>query len=76
MRIKIQLLLIFVLIFSLQVFSQGNDSLINTSDIRIRDPFIYADENTKLYYMYVSVEIRTFNDKSNIKTKGCRSIYQ
>ena len=31
---------------------RASDELLNTKDIRVRDPFVYADTNTKTYYMY------------------------
>ena len=36
---------------------------IESSDIRIRDPFILADEKTKTYYLYASIQNRSQNER-------------
>ena len=33
----------------------ASDRLLKTEDVRIRDPFIYADHQTKTYYMYAAL---------------------
>ncbi|MEL7124558.1 MAG: glycoside hydrolase family 43 protein, partial [Bacteroidota bacterium] len=34
------------------------DSLLNVSEIRIRDPFIFADQKSQTYYLYASISNR------------------
>jgi GH43 family beta-xylosidase len=36
----------------------ASDTLLKTEDIRVRDPFIYADTTTKTYYLYAQSENR------------------
>ena len=36
----------------------ASDKFLKTKDIRVRDPFIYADAKTKTYYMYAQSENR------------------
>ena len=36
----------------------ASDGLLKTGDIRVRDPFIYADVKTKTYYLYAQSENR------------------
>ena len=54
----------------------ASEPLLKTEDIRIRDPFIYADQQSKTYYMYaqsanrahsnfIGVEVYTSKDLMN-----------
>ncbi|MBK1876132.1 glycoside hydrolase family 43 protein [Pelagicoccus mobilis] len=49
---------------------ESSDSLLRTEEIRIRDPFIYADSDTQLYYMYAQMDNRLGGRGDDSKPKG------
>lgn len=49
---------------------ESNDSLIPTEEIRIRDPFIYADSSSGLYYMYAQIDNRLSGKGGPDRPKG------
>lgn len=54
-NIRCLLLCIFIIITVFRqgyVYAQTTQSLLKTENIRIRDPFIYADPDRKIYYLY------------------------
>ena len=46
---------------------QTADASLNTKDIRIRDPYIYTDANTKTYYMYAASVNRRNSGVTGVK---------
>lgn len=67
---KIIRLIFFIIIFILSeniIICQQNspnseNRLLKTSEIRVRDPFILAEEETQTYYLYSSIHNRTQNE--------------
>src|SRR5690625_6427092 len=49
---------------------ESNPSLIPTEEIRIRDPFIYADSSSRLYYMYAQIDNRLSGKGGPDRPKG------
>lgn len=49
---------------------EAGSSLIATEDIRIRDPFIYADPSSRLYYMYAQIDNRLSGKGGPSRPKG------
>ena len=73
MNYKSTLKLVVVIFFmglNYMGIAQKNASLIKTEDIRIRDPFIFADKNTKTYYMYAQMDNRLGFIGEEDKIKG------
>ena len=46
---------------------QENNELIKVSEIRVRDPFILADEQSKTYYLYASISNRTDDEGQGVE---------
>ncbi|MCG8308420.1 MAG: glycoside hydrolase family 43 protein [Cytophagales bacterium] len=66
-----QLLTICLALNSILLPAQNKpEALIKTSDIRIRDPFIYADGSTEKYYMYAQMDNRLGFRGREEKPKG------
>ncbi|MCK4749608.1 MAG: hypothetical protein KAT15_21285, partial [Bacteroidales bacterium] len=47
--------------------TQASESLLKTKDIRIRDPFIYADQKSKTYFMYAQAANRADSDFTGVE---------
>ena len=47
--------------------TQASESLLKTENIRIRDPFIYADQTNKTYYMYAQSANRADSDFTGVE---------
>lgn len=73
---KTFILNIIIILFATITSSCTSEPLLKTEDIRIRDPFIYAEQDTETYYMYaqsanrdnsdfVGVEVYTSKDLIN-----------
>ncbi|MEM9894971.1 MAG: glycoside hydrolase family 43 protein [Bacteroidota bacterium] len=64
-------LLILITVFSCHTknkeVSKGFNQLLKSSDIRVRDPFILAEENTKTYYLYASISNRTKDEGPGVE---------
>lgn len=71
---KIIYIIFFIIIIILsenRIVGQQNlpdseNKLIKTSEIRVRDPFILADEETQTYYLYSSIQNRTQNESEGL----------
>ncbi len=48
-------------------YSQAAGSLLKIEDIRIRDPFIYADQKSKTYFMYAQSANRAVSDFTGVE---------
>lgn len=69
---SIKVLTILSLIFlPISLFSQVlEDKLLLTEEIRIRDPYIYADAETQQYYMYAQIDNRLAGRGGKNRPKG------
>lgn len=67
---KISIILNLFIIINVSLIAQTKDSLINTSDICIRDPFIYTDTKTGVYYMYAQMDNRPVETGGKPRQKG------
>lgn len=56
----------------IMLHAQDNSSF-KLSDIRVRDPFIYADVTTKTYYLYAQVGNRLLNDHAGVGVEAYTS---
>lgn len=67
---KILITIIFTILPNL-LFSQALESkLLSTEEIRIRDPYIYADSTTESYYMYAQMDNRLDGQGGDKRPKG------
>jgi len=68
-KFKIILSLVFFIPVSNVIFGQYNSGkeLLKTSEIRVRDPFILADQDTKTYYLYASIQNRTQKEGQGVE---------
>ena len=57
-------------------FLMASDTILKTEDIRIRDPFIYAEQQGKTYYMYAQAANREGSNKLYINYIQCVFIRQ
>jgi beta-xylosidase len=58
-------------LFSCLLFAQVSDKkMLLTEDIRIRDPYIFADSVTQNYYMYAQIDNRLGGQGDDEKPKG------
>lgn len=69
---SIKILTVLSLIFlPFSLFAQVlEDKLLSTEEIRIRDPYIYADEETQHYYMYAQIDNRLAGRGGENRPKG------
>lgn len=59
---------IFVCLIALATTSLfGQSATIKTEDIRVRDPFVYADTKSGIYYLYVQTENRAGSDFKGVE---------
>ena len=69
--LKILSICFTVLIFPASILAQKQLSEpISTTDIRIRDPYIYVDSKSKKYYMYAQMDNRLGGRADDSKPKG------
>ena len=61
--------LLFVLL-SCPLFAQEESKLLRTEDIRIRDPYIYADTTMQQYYLYAQTDNRRWRQANVASVKG------
>ncbi len=62
---------LILILFSRLVYAQGlENKLLLTEEIRIRDPYIFADQETKNYYMYAQMDNRLGGSGDDNKPKG------
>ncbi len=52
----------------------ASDTLLKTRDIRVRDPFIYADTETKTYYLYTQSENRAGNGYKGVEVYASKDL--
>ena len=57
---------VFLILFTVLTFACKNEYILKTEEIRIRDPFILADENTNIYYLYAQIGNRN-EDQDNLR---------
>jgi GH43 family beta-xylosidase len=61
---------VIVFLYGGSAVAQQSGTLIKTSDLRIRDPFIYVDHEKGLYYMYAQLDNRLDGRGDSSKPKG------
>ncbi len=70
---KSSILSIIILLATL-TSSYASEPLLKTEDIRIRDPFIYADQKSKTYYMYAQAANRYGSDFIGVEVYTSRDL--
>ena len=53
---------------------QASDNLLKTEDIRVRDPFIYADTKTNTYYLYAQSENRANSGYKGVEVYASKDL--
>ena len=62
--------LLFMLSSCLLFAQEKERKLLRTEEIRIRDPYIFADSATQQYYMYAQMDNRRWGRKDTAQSKG------
>ena len=62
--------LLFMLSSCLLFAQEKEGKLLRTEEIRIRDPYIFADSATQQYYMYAQMDNRRWGRKDTAQSKG------
>ena len=68
--IKILIALVLTLFSSLLRAQDQNGRLLLAEEIRIRDPYIFADSTTQQYYMYAQTDNRRWGREDTAQSKG------
>ena len=66
----------FLLLIPFSCFAQNSGRLIKTADIRIRDPFIYADKENHTYYLYAQSANRAGSNFTGVEAYKSSELFK